>query len=70
MTVETYKYSLFARLSRQNFNTLTYRYEDIFKTGIRDYQDKYKKSIETVLYRLPLFRGLSADEISRIVFAF
>lgn len=61
MSVETFKYSLFARLSRQNFNTLNFNYENIFKIGIRGYKDKYKKNIETVLERLPLFRGLSQD---------
>ena len=70
MTVMTQKYSTLAKLSGEKFNTFNFNYEDIFKPGIRGYKDKYKKNIETVLDRLPLFRGLNRDEINRIVFAF
>ena len=68
MTVMTQKYSTLAKLSGEKFNTFNFNYEDIFKPQIWDYCDRYKRNLETVLPRLPLFSGLTKDELHRVIF--
>lgn len=37
---------------------------------IWDYCDRYKRNLETVLSRLPLFHGLTKDELHKVIFQF